>query len=58
MKLSTASKILAVVLGSAIAVAFVMSAVAVPTTSAAGYVFTRTLSVGSTWYRSFRFCWF
>ena len=44
MKLST--KILAVALGSAIAVAFVFSAVA--TTNAAGYVFTRSLTVGST----------
>ena len=44
MKLST--KILAVALGSAIAVAFVVGVTS--TASAAGYVFTRSLTVGST----------
>lgn len=48
MKLSTASKILAVVLGSAVAVALVVTAVAATPASAAGYLFTRDLTVGST----------
>jgi hypothetical protein len=47
MKLSTASKVLAVVLGSAIALTLVVG-VAVATTQAASYVFTRTLKLGST----------
>jgi len=47
MKLSTTQKVLAVVLGSAIAVAFVLTATVVPV-GATGYVFTRNLTVGST----------
>ncbi|HAO64589.1 TPA: hypothetical protein DCQ44_01250 [Candidatus Taylorbacteria bacterium] len=47
MKLSTATKVLAVVLGSAIAVAFVLSATVVTKADAAGYIFTRNLTVGS-----------
>lgn len=43
----TASKVFAVVLGSAIAVAFVVGAFVAPTADAA-YVFTRNLTVGST----------
>jgi hypothetical protein len=46
MKLST--KILAIALGAAIAVAFVVTAVAATPVDAAGYVFTRDLTVGST----------
>ncbi len=47
MKLSTTQKVLAVVLGSAIAVAFVLTATVAPV-GAAGYIFTRSLTVGST----------
>jgi hypothetical protein len=47
MKLSTTQKVLAVVLGSAIAVAFVLTATVMPV-GAAGYVFTRNLTIGST----------